>query len=664
MRLSVIIPTRNEAARIADCVAAFQSAVAAGWCEVLVVDNHSTDDTVRQAEAAGARVFTAGPERSAQRNRGAREARGDYLFFVDADMRVPPSTLQEMADRLKGENPPDALYVRERMVGRGFWVTVRDFERSFYDGTCLDGLRVIRRDLFLAVGGYDADLYAGEDWDLDRRLLAAGARVALTQGALEHDEGIFSLCRFLAKKTYYGGNFGRYLRKWNHDAICRRQMGLRYRLWTVFVENGKWRRSLRRPHLLVAVWLLKLLVGLAFAYGLRRSPRPKQLFLLTISYRPEVGGVETRLDLLARSLATRGYGVVVYTYQPIITRRRGPGLERAEGVEIRRIAWFGHDLFHKLERHPFWQALYLVPYLWFRATLYFLPRRRRFDLIHAAGFNAALAARVLSALSGVPFVVSTHSVYRFTPGSRVARLVAWILKGARRVIAVSEESAAELAAIGVPADRLVAPPTWVDLERFQTADDRLAVRASLALPADAFTAIFVGRLKPVKGIALLLAVAERRPDLQFVVVGTGEWEENVREAASRLPNLHYLGFRENAALGPLYRAADVFVLPSQREGFPRTAAESLACGTPVIVPDMAGIKAVLSADVATFIVPSVETVEAALDEWRGRYAREGAMAIRQRARRLAEAQFSAGNLSAILSAYGWEERKACAASPE
>ena len=655
MRLSIIIPTRNEAPRIEACLRAFQPLVSGGEAELIVVDNSSVDETAERAAACGARVLVQGPERSAQRNRGAREARGDYLFFVDADMRVPAPTLEEILSCLRRPDPPDALYVRERMVGKGFWVAVRNFERSFYDATCVDGIRVIRRDLFLRVGGYDEELYAGEDWDLDRRLLAAGARTELTRGALEHDEGVFSLRRFLAKKAYYGRNFGRYLEKWNWDERCRRQMGLRYRFWTVFVENGKWRRAVARPHLLLGVWLLKLLVGVAFWRALRGVPRSRCVFLLTISYRPEVGGVETRLDLLARTLADRGHRVVVYTYQPIVTDSRGLGVERDGNVEIRRIAWFGHDLFHRLERRPFLQALYLVPWLLIRSALYFLPRCRRFDIIHAAGFNAAAAARLLSAISGIPFVVSTHSVYRFVPGTRIAKAVAWILKGAHRIIAVSEESAAELAAIGVPRGRITTPPTWVDLERFHPFPDRTAARRSFGIPEDAFVAVFVGRLKPIKGLPILWELAARRPDVHFLVVGTGELEEEVRNAAQRLPNFHFAGYRDNAELAPCYGAADVFVLPSQREGFPRTAVEAIACGLPVILPDMEGIRAVIRGELAIYVHPSIETVEHALDQWRERLMREGETNVRTRARRFAEERFSAANVSDVLHAYGWQE---------
>ena len=265
MLLSVVVPTKNEAANIAECIRSFADAVSIGVAEIIVVDNSSSDATVVLAEEAGARVVSQGPERSAQRNRGAlKEAIGDYVFFVDADMRVPKETTDEIAGLLSISDPPDALYVREQISGRGFWARVRNFERGFYDATCIDGLRVIRRSLLKEIGGFDESLYAGEDWDLDRRLLARTSKTAITKNALIHDEGAFTLRGHLRKKRYYAKNFGAYCAKWDHDEIIRKQFGLRYRLWTVFMEKGKWRRSLRRLDLMLGIWFYKSLVGMVF----------------------------------------------------------------------------------------------------------------------------------------------------------------------------------------------------------------------------------------------------------------------------------------------------------------------------------------------------------------------------------------------------------------
>ena len=100
--LSIIIPVKNEARNIALCIESFHVAVREGWTEILVIDNFSTDDTEHIAESLGVRVIQQGPERSTQRNRGWQEAKGDYVFFVDADMRVPEATLREIRGMIQG----------------------------------------------------------------------------------------------------------------------------------------------------------------------------------------------------------------------------------------------------------------------------------------------------------------------------------------------------------------------------------------------------------------------------------------------------------------------------------------------------------------------------------------------------------------------------------
>ncbi|MDD5707946.1 MAG: glycosyltransferase [Kiritimatiellae bacterium] len=262
--LTIVIPTRNEQHNIAACLTSVNATVAQGWCETLVIDNHSQDGTAEIAGQCGARVFLQGPERSAQRNRGWREAHGRYVLFLDADMRVPGETMEEIRRLLAGASPPDALYLREVRTGGGWWTRARNFERSFYDATCIDALRVIKRELLASVGGYDESMFAGEDWDLDRRVLALTGKVALTRGHLVHDEARLTFAGHLRKKRYYSGNFGAYLGKWGRDETTRRQFGPVYRFIVVFLEKGKWRRAMRHPMLLLTIWAERMLVGLLY----------------------------------------------------------------------------------------------------------------------------------------------------------------------------------------------------------------------------------------------------------------------------------------------------------------------------------------------------------------------------------------------------------------
>lgn len=264
MKLSVVIPTRNEARNIERSVGAFSALVKKDDAEVIVVDNASDDETQSLARNAGAAVYEQGPERCAQRNRGWHEAKGEWVMFVDADMEVPVETQAEILSFIEAASV-DALYVRETRVGKGFRTKVRNFERSFYDGTCVDGLRVIRRQLLEKVGGYDEKLTACEDWDLDHRLLAEGARTAITRGDLYHHEEELTFRKLMAKKKYYSGTVDDYRRKWpSKDPVVRKQFSPWYRFVGVFFEKGKWKKVLCHPILFTGVFFERFCVGVVY----------------------------------------------------------------------------------------------------------------------------------------------------------------------------------------------------------------------------------------------------------------------------------------------------------------------------------------------------------------------------------------------------------------
>ncbi len=261
--LSVVVTTKNEEAHIEACLRAFDQEKARGRVETIVVDNGSRDATCAVAKALGAQVYQQGPERSAQRNRGAQEARADFVLFLDADMIVLEETLDEILERIATDEV-DALYVREVRTGAGLRIQARNFERSFYNATCIDAVRVIRKALFLRLGGFDESLTSAEDWDLNRRIEAQTTRIALTDGHLLHNEHALSLKALLAKKVYYTQWFNRYQEKWHHDAIIRKQFGFYYRYIGVFVESGKWREVLAHPILFAVMMFERVLVGVVF----------------------------------------------------------------------------------------------------------------------------------------------------------------------------------------------------------------------------------------------------------------------------------------------------------------------------------------------------------------------------------------------------------------
>lgn len=292
--VSVVITTKNEEKNIETCI---KSILAQTYpqesIEIIVVDNNSTDKTKELAQKYTQKVFNKGPERSAQRNYGLLEkSSGGYLLYLDADMILAPNIIENCMRTVTTNPNFVALHISEVVLGKKYFSKVRRFERSFYDGTVIDGARFFKKDVLKKVNGFDETMSGPEDWDLDKKLKRLGKIGMLDRTqypenvttwalygfikergvypkdygcVIYHNESEFDLKKYLAKKAYYAKSFDGYVAKWGKDdPDIKKQLGMVYRFFGVFVENGKWRRILSCPCLSAGVFILKFLVGLSY----------------------------------------------------------------------------------------------------------------------------------------------------------------------------------------------------------------------------------------------------------------------------------------------------------------------------------------------------------------------------------------------------------------
>lgn len=275
--VSVVVPTRNSGRTIAACLKSIRAQHHKA-VEVIVVDNRSTDGTREIAAALADRVVLGGPERSAQRNEGARVATGGVLVFLDSDMVVEPGVAGEAA-ALTRRPATGAAVIPERSFGRGFWAACRTLEKELYLGdVSVEAARVFRRDAFEAAGGYDETLTGPEDFDLPDRVARLGWDIGRTTAIVWHDEGRVELGAVFRKKRYYGQGLSRYLTR----------PGARHRLRrTSFL--GKRELLTRQPARTAGLVLLKLVdvAGLAtgFAEGRLSERRSTARGVSTLSSR-------------------------------------------------------------------------------------------------------------------------------------------------------------------------------------------------------------------------------------------------------------------------------------------------------------------------------------------------------------------------------------------
>lgn len=180
--VSVIVPVRNEADHLAETLARLRDALQEGD-ELIVVDGGSTDASVDIARQGADRVILSAPGRARQMNAGARQARGDWLWFFHADTRLNRSHRQALAAL-----PARARWGRfdVRLSGRrilfrviGAMINLRSRLSGIATG---DQGIFVRQDIFAALGGYP-DQPLMEDIALSR-LLKRQARPCCLRPAL------------------------------------------------------------------------------------------------------------------------------------------------------------------------------------------------------------------------------------------------------------------------------------------------------------------------------------------------------------------------------------------------------------------------------------------------------------------------------------------------
>jgi glycosyltransferase involved in cell wall biosynthesis len=175
--LSFIVPAHNEELELPATLRAIQDAAGNQPFEIIVVDDSSSDRTAAIAQEHGARVVSIQRRHiAAARNAGARVATGNVFFFVDADTRIEPAHVTEALVALqKGASGGGAWLRFDRKVP--FWADVifKIFSVVYFTSRLAAGAFLFTtRDNFFAVGGFDEQLFAGEETYLSVALKKLG----------------------------------------------------------------------------------------------------------------------------------------------------------------------------------------------------------------------------------------------------------------------------------------------------------------------------------------------------------------------------------------------------------------------------------------------------------------------------------------------------------
>ena len=243
-----------------------------------------------------------------------------------------------------------------------------------------------------------------------------------------------------------------------------------------------------------------------------------------------------------------------------------------------------------------------------------IKREFPFDLILAAtAYPDAVAAAHLARLFDVPFMVTVlgSDVNKSGMHAALRPQIAWALKRAGRVIAVSAALGDRVAEMGVERSKIAVVRNGVDGEAFQIRDVREA-RARLDLPQDRPVVTYVGNMLPVKGVDVLVEAVGRMkeiedaPPIYVNMVGGGDLLEQLKSRAQALgvtDRIRFAGRVLPTAVPDQITACDVLCLPSREEGCPNVVLEALASGKPVVASRTGGVPELLRETNGILVTP-------------------------------------------------------------
>jgi len=240
--------------------------------------------------------------------------------------------------------------------------------------------------------------------------------------------------------------------------------------------------------------------------------------------------------------------------------------------------------------------------LWYARQAGRIARREPHDVIHAHDWLTYLAGIEAKRASGKPLVVHVHATEfdrtgNGVPNQDVYEIEKMGMEAADRVIAVSQFTKRLIVErYGIPEDKISVVHNMLEPLEGARGEPELVRR----LKAEGKKlVVYIGRLTIQKGPDYFLRAAKlvlgADSDAHFIVAGTGDMEEQMKQLAAELgiaDRVTFLGFIRGAELSGLYGAADVFVMPSISEPFGLTCLEAQSVGLPSVISRQSGVSEV------------------------------------------------------------------------
>jgi len=302
---------------------------------------------------------------------------------------------------------------------------------------------------------------------------------------------------------------------------------------------------------------------------------------------------------ISKELVNRGHEVVVFTsdVRNLNLRLDTDFREVIDGITVYYFRNLTMLLVKKLK-------LLLTPQL----ILYAKEEIKKFDVIHLHEYRTFqnIIIRHYATKYGVPYVLQAHGSLPRIGSWRKLKLVYDVLfgyrllKDAAKVVALNKMEVKQYRSMGTPEEKIVVIPNGIDLSEYAKLPPKGAFRKKFNIPEDRKIILYLGRIHKIKGVDFLIKAYARVinetncKDAILIIAGPDDgYLKEVQELTNRL------GISKHVLItGPLYGQdklqayvdSEFYVLPSRYETFPMTVLEAYACGVPVIVSNVGGLK--------------------------------------------------------------------------
>ena len=306
---------------------------------------------------------------------------------------------------------------------------------------------------------------------------------------------------------------------------------------------------------------------------------------------PLMGGVETHVHEVSRRLAAAGVDVTVLTTD---TSGELPADEIMSGYRVRR---FGS--------YPRSRDYYLSPGL----ARHLMRAHDDYDVVHVQGVHSLVAPAALAAArrANIPTVLTFHTG-RHSSGLRESlrplqwKLIAPLLRSAAALVAVCEYEREKFArTLHIPESRI---------RLIRNGSEPLPIDPAAPTEEGSPLLVSVGRLERYKGHHRILrampAILKQAPDARLVLIGSGPYEQPLRDMAAELGvadrvSIRSFGPDQRGGLGKIISDADVACLLSDYEAHPIAVMEAIGTGTKALVADTSGLSELGRVGLATTI---------------------------------------------------------------